>query len=75
MARGLVPSRPFPTSLRRPHLFRLAGKEGGEKGRGLRLARAAGASLAGIQFVVAASTRSHPTGAMVRAACYGTSGL
>ena len=31
--RGLVPSRPFPTSLRRPLLFRLAGKEGGEKGR------------------------------------------
>ena len=33
MARGLVPSRPFPTSLRRPILFRLAGKEWGEKGR------------------------------------------
>ena len=33
MARGLVPSRPFPTCLRRPHLFRLAGKDGGEKGR------------------------------------------
>ena len=33
MARGLVPSKPFPTCLRRPHLFRLAGKDGGEKGR------------------------------------------
>ena len=31
--RRLVPSRPFSTSLRRPLLFRLAGKEGGEKGR------------------------------------------
>ena len=33
MARRLVPSRPFPTHLRRPILFRLAGKEWGEKGR------------------------------------------
>ena len=33
MARGLVPSRPFPTHLRRPILFRLAGKAWGEKGR------------------------------------------
>ena len=31
--RGLVPSRPVLTRLRRPLLFRLAGKEGGEKGR------------------------------------------
>ena len=31
--RRLVPSRPFSSSLRRPLLFRLAGKEGGEKGR------------------------------------------
>ena len=31
--RRLVPSRPFSTSLRPPLLFRLAGKEGGEKGR------------------------------------------
>ena len=40
--RRLVPSRPFSTSLRRPLLFRLAGKEGGEKGRWLRLVRTAG---------------------------------
>ena len=26
-------SKAFPTRLRRPHLFRLAGKDGGEKGR------------------------------------------
>ena len=31
--RGLVPSRLLPMCLRRPLLFRLAGKEGGEKGR------------------------------------------
>ena len=31
--RRLVPSWSFLTRLRRPHLFRLAGKDGGEKGR------------------------------------------
>ena len=53
MARGLVPSRPFPTCLRRPCLFRLAGKDRGEKGRWLRLLRlvhAAGAIRASPDF-------------------------
>ena len=31
--RGLVPSRPFPTHLRRPNLFSLRGKRLGRKGR------------------------------------------
>ena len=31
--RRLVPSKPFPTCPRRPYLFRLAGTNGGEKGR------------------------------------------
>ena len=39
--RGLVPSRPVLTRLRRPLLFRLAGKEGGEKSAWMRLMRSA----------------------------------
>ena len=75
MARGLVPSRPFPTCLRRPHLFRLAGKDGGEKGRWGTVGACCGCGSGKPLFSVAANTRSHPTGAMVRAACYGTTDL
>ena len=42
--RRLVPAGPFPTCLRRPILFRLAGKEWGEKGRWLRFGACCGCS-------------------------------
>ena len=49
--RRLVPSWSFLTRLRRPLLFRLAGKEGGEKGRlGTRLVRPASESRQGPMF-------------------------
>ena len=74
--RRLVPSRPFSTSLRRPLLFRLAGKEEGRKGAlGYGLVRAAGAVQGSTCFIAVTNTRTYPTGAMVRAACYGTTDL
>ena len=48
---------------------------GKKRGAGLRLVHPAGAVHASTRFIVAASTHTHPTGAMVRAACYGTPNL
>ena len=50
-------------------------KMGKKRGAGLRLVHPAGAVHASTRFIVAASTHTHPTGAMVRAACYGTPNL
>ena len=75
MARGLVLSRPFPTCLRRPYLFPCAGKDRGEKDAWLRLAHIANAIQTSPDFLVGTNTRTHPTGATVRAACYGTQNL
>ena len=73
--RRLVPSRPFSTSLRRPLLFRLAGKEGGEKGRLDAFGAHCGYGLGKSLFLGITNTHTHLTSAMVRAACYGTSDL
>ena len=67
--------RSVPTSLRRPILFRLAGKNGEKRGAGLRFGACCGCSLGKPLFSVTANTHSHPTGTMVRAACYGASDL
>ena len=48
---------------------------GKKRGAGLRLVHPAGAVHASTRFIVAASTHTHPTGAMVRAACYDTPNL
>ena len=60
MARGLVPSRPFPTSLRRPYLFRLAGKDRGEKGRWVTIWCMLRLNLGGNQCFSWRSTRESP---------------
>ena len=63
------------SSLRRPLLFRLAGKEGGEKGRLDAFGASCGYGLGKSLFLGITNTHTHPTSAMVRAACYGTSDL
>ena len=50
-------------------------KIGEKRGAWLRLVHPAGTIQAGIDFSVITNTHSHPTGAMVRAACYGTPSL
>ena len=63
------------SSLRRPILFRLAGKEWGEKGRLDAFGAYCGYGLGKSLFLGITNTRTHPTGDLVRAACYGTSDL
>ncbi len=58
-----------------PIFSALPEKMGKKRGAGLRLVHPAGAVHASTRFIVAASTHTHPTGAMVRAACYGTPNL
>ena len=58
-----------------PIFSALPEKMGKKRGAGLRLVYPAGAVHASTRFIVAASTHTHPTGAMVRAACYGTPNL
>ena len=54
-------------------IFSLAREKIGEKrALGYGLVRAAGTVQASTNFLVVANTHSHPTGAMVRAACHGT---
>ena len=72
---GFVPSWSFLTRLRRPYLFRLAGKDRGEKGRLGTRGASCGAIQAGILFTDITNTRTHPTGDLVRAACYGAPNL
>ena len=48
--------------LRRPILFRLAGKEWGEKGRWLRFGAYCGYGLGKSLFLGITNTRTHPTG-------------
>ena len=69
------PGEVFPTCLRRPCLFSHKRKDRGEKSAWTRLVRAAGAIQVSTNFLVAANTHTHPAGAMVRAACYGTPDL
>ena len=63
------------SSLRRPILFRLAGKEWGEKGRLDAFGAYRRYDLSKPQFLAVTNTHRHLTGALVRAACYGTSNL
>ena len=58
-----------------PIFSALPEKMGKKRGAGLRLVHPAGAVHASTRFIVTASTHTHPTGAMVRAACYGTPNL
>ena len=60
--RGLVPSGPFLTRLRRPLLFRLAGKEGGEKGRWVTVWRFLPLNLGEVLVFGCRSTRESPYG-------------
>jgi len=55
-----------------PFFSALPEKKGEKRGAWLRLVRTAGAIQASTDFSVAANTQTHPTCAMVRAACYGT---
>ena len=61
--------------LRRPYLFPCAGKDRGEKGARVRLVHTTGAVSVSTDFFVAANTHTYLTGALVRAACYGTPDL
>ena len=61
--------------LRRPHLFRLAGKDRGEKGRLDAFGVYCGYGLGKSLFLGITNTHTHLTSALVRAACYGTSDL
>ena len=58
-----------------PLLFRLAGKEGGEKGRLDAFGAYCGYGLGKSLFLGITNTHTHLTSALVRAACYGTSDL
>jgi len=58
-----------------PIFSALPEKMGEKRGAWLRLVRAAGAIQTSTDFSVAANTPNHLTGAMVRAACYGTPNL
>ena len=58
-----------------PFFSVLPEKNGEKRGAGLRLVRAAGAIQGSTNYLVSANTPSHPTGVLVRAACYGTPDL
>ena len=75
LATKVQTSEAFPMRRRRPYLFPCAGKDRGEKDAWLRLAHIANAIQTSPDFLVGTNTRTHPTGATVRAACYGTQNL
>ena len=58
-----------------PFFSVLPEKNGEKRGAGLRFGACCGCSLGKPLFSVTANTHSHPTGTMVRAACYGASDL
>ena len=58
--------------LRRPCLFRLAGKDRGEKGRWVTVWCVLRVQFKQEPIFFVSNTHTHPAGAMVRAACYGT---
>ena len=58
-----------------PFFSALPEKNGEKRGAGLRFGACCGCSLGKPLFSVTANTHSHPTGTMVRAACYGASDL
>ena len=58
-----------------PFFSALPEKKGEKRGARTRLVPAAGAVQVGTNFSVVASTYTHPTGAILRAACHGTPSL
>ena len=66
--RGLVPSRPVLTRLRRPYLFRLAGKDRGKRGAWLRLVLPASDFRQAPMFLSSVPLGGHLTSFLLRAA-------
>ena len=65
----------FSTSLAAPFFPPCRKRRGEKRGAGVRFGACCGAVQGSTCFIAVTNTRTHPTGAMVRAACYGTTDL